>query len=210
MASLKITAADRGPDGRILTAPPEPPVIGGQAGRAANTIGIAVAGIGLALVLIVGTQWASRGATPPDQAAAIPAAPTATPAPTPHTISAYWAPDGPQVPAPIAAATAYHFIGRLGASWAQVQLPGGGEVWVRLSDLPLDAHDQAALAAAPDRATSTPEPPTIQCYTVRLDVSDDHGTPIGIAEGYSCESYEAAQANAAAQADQVRAAHERK
>lgn len=55
-----------------------------------------------------------------------------------------------------------------------------------------------------------PPPPPIQCYTVRLDVTDERGIPIGIAEGYSCESYEAAQANAAAQAEQVKATHQRR
>jgi hypothetical protein len=55
-----------------------------------------------------------------------------------------------------------------------------------------------------------PPPPPIECYTVRMDVSDERGVPIGIAEGYSCESQDAARANAAAQADLVKAAHRRR
>jgi len=69
--------------------------------------------------------------------------------------------------------------------------------------------------------TATPEPPTqtpvviveqappVQCYSVTLDVTDARGIPIGIATGESCESHEAAQANAEAQAEQVRANHRR-
>lgn len=73
----------------------------------------------------------------------------------------------------------------------------------------------------PTRApTATPEPPTqtpvvivqppVQCYSVTLDVTDAHGTPIGIATGESCESQDAARANAEAQAEQVRATHEKR
>lgn len=70
--------------------------------------------------------------------------------------------------------------------------------------------------------TATPEPPTqtpvivveqappVQCYSVTLDVTDARGIPIGIATGESCESREAAQANAEAQAEQVRATHEKR
>jgi hypothetical protein len=79
------------------------------------------------------------------------------------------------------------------------------------------------VAPSPTSApTATPAPPTqtpvviverappVQCYSVTLDVTDDRGTPIGIATGESCESQDAAQANAEAQAEQVRAAHRRR
>jgi hypothetical protein len=55
-----------------------------------------------------------------------------------------------------------------------------------------------------------PAPPPIACYTIRMDVSDERGVPIGIAEGYSCVSREAAQANADAHAEQVRATYTRR
>lgn len=148
-------------------------------------------------------------------------APTATPTPTatatPRTIPAYWAPGGPQIPAPIAASMTYRFIGRLGADWAQLQLPGGGQVWARASDLALDAQDRAALAAAPDRATPTMAPSPViivqqapPCYSARQDVYDGRGYQIGQVEGYSCESREAAEAEAARRAQEVKAAQERK
>lgn len=52
-----------------------------------------------------------------------------------------------------------------------------------------------------------PPPPPIQCYTVSQTVYDARGYPIGVAEGYSCDSQEEAQANADAQAEQLKAAH---
>lgn len=68
--------------------------------------------------------------------------------------------------------------------------------------------------------TAVPEPPTavviiqqappVQCWTVTLDVTDQRGIPIGIAEGYSCESQDAARANAETRAEQVRATHEKR
>lgn len=73
----------------------------------------------------------------------------------------------------------------------------------------------SAPTATPAPPTQTPvviveQAPPVQCYSVTLDVTDDRGTPIGIATGESCESQDAAQANAEAQADQVRAAHRRR
>lgn len=65
--------------------------------------------------------------------------------------------------------------------------------------------------ATPEPPTQTPvvivlpPPPPVQCWTITLDVTDAHGTPIGIATGESCESQDAARANAEAQAEQVRA-----
>jgi hypothetical protein len=54
----------------------------------------------------------------------------------------------------------------------------------------------------------TVEVPVVQqCYTASETVYDDRGYPIGTAEGYSCNSQAEAQANADAQADEVRRAH---
>lgn len=193
-----------------------PPTTRQQERRNILRLAAGVAAIALAIGLLALTGRATPPpASPPSPTAT---ATVATPTATPRTIPAYWAPGGAAVSVAIRAADAGHFIGRLG-EWAQVRLPGGGEVWVRRSDLILGADDRAALERAPDRSTPTPAPtpiviiqqaPPVECWSVTLDVLDDRKYPIGRVEGASCESREAAQANAAARAEQVRADQKRK
>ncbi len=139
------------------------------------------------------------------------------------------APEGRDTPLPVVGRA--HLAGIVGGLVAALALVAA----LNLAQTPASENQARSAPAASTRTpaptatlpptsapTATPEPPTplptpepivivqppIQCYTITLDVTDAHGTPIGIATGESCESREAAQANAAAQAEQVRAAHE--
>lgn len=189
----------------------------------------AAGGLLLATVLIAALNTfapapAPRLATP---TAAATAAPTHEPTATPRMIVAYWAPDGSALSAPIAERDAHHFIGRQGDTWAQVRLPGGGEVWIERGSLSLDPDDLAALDAAPDLTPPTPRPtarsaaPPVEApapasapaaapcdplnppYQVRQQVGD-----LGHVVGFSCASVEEAQANADRLAAEMRQAAE--
>lgn len=188
MARLDITAADRDTQGRIrvgdpleprsladllpppaasvpLPPPPPdearpadaPPTLKARLAGALAALGVVV---GLALV-IIGSHGERAAAPAPPRSAPTAVLPTAVPSPTTqaaHMIVAYWAPNGAAVPEPVAERDAYHFVGKQGDDWAQVQLPGGGLVWVRLADLHPDPVDLEALARVPDLTPPTPAP----------------------------------------------------
>lgn len=62
-----------------------------------------------------------------------------------------------------------------------------------------------APAAAPEPVVIV-QPVEVRCYSVTINVLDARSYPIGTVEGSSCESQEAAQANAAQLAEQMREA----
>lgn len=62
-----------------------------------------------------------------------------------------------------------------------------------------------APAAAPEPVVIV-QPVEVRCYSVTVNVLDNRSYPIGTVEGSSCESQEAAQANADALAKQMREA----
>jgi hypothetical protein len=137
----------------------------------------------------------------------------------------------PPVAAPVESRGLAMIVGGLVAALALVaalnvfQTPTGRPAPVAPTAAPAPPTARRTPTAAPvptSTPTALPEPPTqtpivivqqappIQCWTVTLDVTDAHGTPIGIATGESCDSQEAARANAEAHAEQVKATHERR
>jgi hypothetical protein len=166
----------------------------------------------LLATLLITIVSVTTGITVPTSAAAPTEAPviiiaTATMAPpTPKalpTVQAYAAPNGTklgEIPADSAAA----YQDSRNPGWAGVEWEGQ-IVWVRT-----DADTSSLRDLAPPPTQKAAKEPhlivvTQTCYTSTLNVYDARGYHIGIAEGHSCESQEAANANAENEAIAVRA-----
>jgi hypothetical protein len=158
-----------------------------------------------------GPPTADRQPPTTDPAAVLAAPPSAAPAPTevPATVMAYAAPGGAQL-GPIDATVPIQYRHSEHAGWGGVKWQGA-VVWIEA--------EAEQLAGLPDLAEPTPKPTPERIYVpveppcdvavnpryvAQLDVSLD-GRPLGQVTGRSCDSQDAAQADAETQAAVMRA-----
>lgn len=182
MSSLQFTSEDRDDQGRIIIRPATESVAGVPSPHRAPTPRqpagwgrslMLAGGFVLAAALIGLARTHPRSASPPVPASGPPdvllAATTAPPRTwTPatattsahqmtHAVVVYDAPGGAVIGA-IEPGRGYVPIARFGDDWVQLAANESGNVWVRRSDVYLDAADVDVLATLPDRAPPTPLP----------------------------------------------------